>query len=57
LDDEQLEFDFFGGKSNSKNIEKTEKVNTRDINFLMEKYKEENGGKGTEDICILFSYW
>ena len=58
LDDEQLEFDFFGAKSTNKKVEKPEKVvNTRDVHFLIEKYKEENGGKGTDDICILFSYW
>jgi hypothetical protein len=58
LDDaEQLEFDFFQNGPNAKSNKKQEKVNTRDINFLMDKYKEENHGKGTTDICILFSYW
>ena len=58
LDDgEQLEFDFFENGPEAKSTKKQEKINTRDVHFLMEKYKEENGGKGTEDICILFSYW
>jgi hypothetical protein len=30
---------------------------TRNINFLLEKFKEENNGIGTTDICVLFSFW
>jgi hypothetical protein len=33
------------------------KTDTRDINFLIQRYKEDNNGVGTTDICILFSYW
>lgn len=32
-------------------------TNTRDVHYLMEKYKAENNGVGTNDICLLFSYW
>jgi len=31
--------------------------NTRDVYFLMDKYKTENNGIGTTDICQLFSFW
>ena len=31
--------------------------NTRDVNFLMERYKEDNNGVSTTDIVMLFSYW
>ena len=42
LDDgEQLEFDFFENGPEAKSTKKQEKINTRDVHFLMEKYKEE----------------
>ena len=31
--------------------------NTRDVNFLIERYKEDNNGVSTTDIVMLFSYW
>ena len=47
--------------SRSKSSQKTNggktKIDTRDIYFLMQRYKEDNNGVGTTDICILFSYW
>ena len=45
--------------SRSKSSQKTtgNKTDTRDINFLIQRYKEDNNGVGTTDICILFSYW
>ena len=30
---------------------------TRNIHFLMEKFKEDNNGIGSNDICVLFSFW
>ena len=35
----------------------TTSTNTRDVNFLMERYKEDNNGVSTTDIVMLFSYW
>jgi len=32
-------------------------INTKDVFFLMERYKEDNNGQVTTDICQLFSYW
>ena len=30
---------------------------TRDVFFLMDRFKEDNNGQATTDICQLFTYW
>jgi hypothetical protein len=30
---------------------------SRDVFFLMEKYKQDNDGTATTDIALLFNYW
>ena len=42
---------------NSDQDSKANHDDTRNINFLLDKFKEENGGIGTNDICVLFSFW
>lgn len=32
-------------------------TSTRDVFFLMDRFKEDNNGQGTTDIYQLFSYW
>jgi hypothetical protein len=34
-----------------------EQDKSRDIFYLMEKFKDDNKGVETRDICVLFSYW
>lgn len=39
------------------NAQSPSQNNARDIYFLMQRYKDDNKGQGTTDICLLFSYW
>lgn len=33
------------------------KTEHRDVFYLMERFKEDNNGVATTDVCVLFSYW
>lgn len=50
---------FLMSDNNNDSIEgkQLQKNNSRDIYFLMDRYKKENNGIPTTDICLLFSYW
>ena len=57
FNNENMEEDCKDDEKQEEDVRSPPRHDTRDVHFLMERYKEDNKGQGTTDICRLFSYW